>query len=942
MNEILGGLSNSHDERAPAQVEPPTPISDDVRSRWVETHFRDNTLRLVDKDGTVLQELAFNEPNFNHYMGGPLENAARLETDQLARINAGRRSIGEPEVESLAALEQEQKQRRGPRRNLHDKDNVAYPLRTRERIQGNIRTTFRDLHVTDEVLQKLEQAVGKVENHATARALADYVATLPRKPGVPPAGGRQMAQRPKIASHEGDPRQLTPGEIAAHAESLTGPAGGERGGADYEKKMTPYTPEELAEAKKNLQKTFNSLQLTVFDDTLSKQLNKRITDSTTPGSVRALAAEMRAIEDARAKALGRKIEQNRENAPGVYSNRTGSEFIEQNGNLYIREGKAIRLATEREKTERAARLQAEAAANGLRVEPPQPGPEPLPPRPPRPGDAPPAEPPPPRPPRAADVPEPLPPPPRERFDRTRFQLNTNADNWRGGPAGGVPHYYLYLNPDGTPRRNPDGSERRYTQEEHDRLLNPTAPPEPERPLDITKFKRVRDTGPGGRWAGGFGTPRRFFYVHPDAPRNPDGSQRRFTEEEYQELIRQAGESSPDEPTVGRLHRGEAPRDPFEINKRDYVNIRVKSLREIAGNENDQKYFGEFMANLIPGESAGLFARAMQDGSLTEQERKIIFYAQHEYSKRLSLFEKMSPTITGKSVEQAMKRYPALEAAVRLNDSTGNNFAITTQVWKEELLHIAMRKDAADFNEVYAAQMKLSELHETRRFKNWDGDVTTLCKRAGVNSRDYDALFNLGSWKDRRETRKWLKLNLQKDLKGFAKVTGALGLTTFKLHRMMKEADRLGRKETDEHWISSPTSWTLRKINTEEGTLARVMALTIGEPEKLRALTKAAMRNEEMQLERDAGPRTAQGMNAEYASAARGELSQAELQRLFNAARKPAGWNTWDTARREDWRDNSWNPGEVHQGERRVGMWAQIFSAFKNWLFNDQKKKLSVA
>ena len=501
--------------------------------------------------------------------------------------------------------------------------------------------------------------------------------------------------------------------------------------------------------------------------------------------------------------------------------------------------------------------------------------------------------PPPGPPRPDDVPEPLPPPPRP------------------------------------PR--PDASD-----------AIPPPPPSWESRLDIKKFKRVRDIGPGGRWAGGFGTPRRFFYVHPDAPRNPDGSHRRFTEEEYQELIRQAGESSPDEPTVGRLHRGEAPRDPFEINKREYIGIRPKSLREIAANERDQKFFGEFMANLIPGESADLFARAMQDGDLTERERKIVLYAQYEYTKRLSQWEKMSANITGKHVEQAMKRYPGLEAAVRLNDSTGNNFAITTKVWKEELMHIAMRKDAGDFNEVYESQMKLAKLHETRRFKNWDGDVSALCKRAHVDSRDYDAVFNMKTMRGRGETSKWLKLNLQKDLTGFAKITGALGLTRFKVHRTMKEANRLERKK-QERWLS-PTSWTLRDVNKHEGTLARVMALTIGEPEKLRALTKAAMRNEEMQIERDAGPRTRAGTNAEYATAARGELSQAQLQQTFNRAAKPAAWNTWSTAQREDWRDNSWDPPELHHEgeERRVGMWAQIFSAFKNWLFNDQKKKLSVA
>ena len=302
---------------------------------------------------------------------------------------------------------------------------------------------------------------------------------------------------------------------------------------------------------------------------------------------------------------------------------------------------------------------------------------------------------------------------------------------------------------------------------------------------------------------------------------------------------------------------------------------------------------------------------------------------------------MSAKITGKHVEQAIKRDPALEAAVRLNDSEGNGFAITAKIWKEELMHLAMR-DVGEFDKVHDAQMKLAELHETRRFKNWDGRVDDVCKRMGVDHRDYDAVFKMENWKDRAETRKYLKLNVQKDLTGFGKVAGALGITAFKVNRAMKEADLLAR-QTHDHW-ASPTSWTLRDVNKHEGTLARVMALTIGEPEKLRALTKAAMRNEEMQLERDAGPRTRAATNAEYATAARGELSTAKLQEMFNRAEKPAGYGSWSTAQREDWRDNTWNPSELHpEGEqKRVGIWAQIFSAFKDWLFTDRKKKLSVA
>jgi len=488
------------------------------------------------------------------------------------------------------------------------------------------------------------------------------------------------------------------------------------------------------------------------------------------------------------------------------------------------------------------------------------------------------------------------------------------------------------------------------------------PPEPPRPLepqhdaarerfeaagggalDPKKFKRIRDIGPGGRWKG-FGTPRRFFYIHPDGPKNPDGSPKRFTVEEveaYKKRYTGGPESGPTVQQIRNAPGGGAP-ERLDFNPRDYIGIRPKSLQEIAANERDSQFFGEMLASLAPGKSADMLARAYHTGNLTDEERQIVLHAQYEYAKYSKKWEEMSAKVGRADIERAMKRNPMLEAAVRTVSSDAEGYERILGVWKEELLHLAMR-DRGAFDEVYEAQMTLAKLQETRRYKNWDAEVAQVCKKAKIDPADYDAVFNMKTRSGENESRQWVKMNIQKDLTGFARVVGALGITRFRANRVMKRADMLDTK-LHKHW-ASPTSWVLSDINTHMGTLTRTMALTIGEPEKLRALTMAAMRNEAMRLERDAGPKSKVAMGEEVRL--RGDnkaLSKEKLQILLDRDMPPE-IRAKSKAEREHWRDTVWDPPELRaerqEGERRMGIWAQIANKLAEWLFGERKKELSV-
>ncbi|MBI5644597.1 hypothetical protein HY970_00700 [Candidatus Kaiserbacteria bacterium] len=853
-----------------------------------------------------------------HYNGGPIDNIAATEARSLQAINKALREASKPEFHTFEEwrqadeAEQQARGRRGPRMNR------VYSGKDRERMQHNLGKEIESREMPEATLNTFIGRIGRVANSEDTRAILDELKGFPLKSAGDEAGrvekpryrlksdGTHELVPPNAAELENQKRNLrfrlnalkgnsafTEAVIGQWEESI-GDARDDRaiqaisdGLAAFEPKPSePVRRTERVSVRDRLVEQVRSL--TTITDAERQRLLDRIPGLRGFKSIKKFRKDLDALLDREPGGAG--ILGSREEVAGA---------VEKVGDTHVvRSGRTTRLAS----------LEEIAAYEAARTVPPGPTAPTTPAA--GPGTGPIAA---PSAPEAADPGAAITPDEQER--RRRALLDRLKRRHRGGAEA-----------------EPAAAERRTE-----------ARTEESKILDPKKFKFIRI--PFGNDVG-WGTPWEVFYIHPDAEPGPDGKPRHFSVEEVERI--KSGGGSTESPSVPELldtGRDTEKKKALAFKPENYIGIKPKSIREIAANPRDQEAFGKLLASLTDN-SPDILSRAATEGNLTQEERQLIRYAQYEHAKRMKQWEWLDKEIGPNHVKLSMKRNPDIDAAVRLNDSETNNFDITTKVWKNELLHLAMTDHQA-FQRVYAAHTELKDLRERRSHRKWEASVHKLCDRVGVEPDDYEKMFKLDRG-DRVATRARVVESLRGDLGGMGRVVGALGVTRWRANRVMKEADRLQRLGTEgDRWISRPTSWTLRDINTHLATITRTMAQTIGDEEKLQALTKAAMLNESVRLGRDTGPKSLEAARAGYREAETKTFSDIELKKIFDRDKAFArtadgrGWEGMNTAERTDWRDNSWNPPEARQGNPKGGMWAQIARRFIEWLFGERKKSLPV-
>jgi hypothetical protein len=448
----------------------------------------------------------------------------------------------------------------------------------------------------------------------------------------------------------------------------------------------------------------------------------------------------------------------------------------------------------------------------------------------------------------------------------------------------------------------------------------------------------------------------------DGVNNPDGTRKYFSKEDIKAMKTHEREVARAEKKVEKERRrapagmrvaapggtGEGVRPEAEaekslrakeadmpLNMKNYMGVRAKSIAEIRENPQLNQAYGELMATLDPN-SADILARAYAGGDLTDRESRLILYSQYEVSKYTQMWEKISNGLKPEDLELIMKRDEAIHQGVMYDGP-----AASLEVWKQDLLHLAMT-DREHFDAAFNAEEGLGKKRGTRRYKNFAGEMESIAKDAKMDFKDYDAMFDLRTMKGRLESKARLRAHIRKDLTGFSKITGALGLTSLKADSLYRRARNLDSKLKD-RW-ESPTSWVMRDINEHLGTLARVAKLTYGDKEKMKLLRAAAFQGKPMEFTEEAGPKSVSAMKTNYDTAKNGPLSDAGLKSVWDrdkvkAEYKGKKWPAMNTAERTEWRDNVWQPQELKQ--KGKGMFAQILTAFISWLMADRKKSLSV-
>lgn len=190
-------LPRAREPEAPTQPQPDQ-INDDARTLWRSTRIDGDTFKLLDGDGNTVATLPFTDENLRHYMGGPEQNAAAVDAQELSVINELRRAQGEPEVASHEQLEEEQKAERAARKRAGP--NRKYSEKDSERVKHNMRTRLPEISATDDEKNAIAALIEGVHDTESARrvkerldALTPEVAPRPRRNKEAPAPDAEQA-----------------------------------------------------------------------------------------------------------------------------------------------------------------------------------------------------------------------------------------------------------------------------------------------------------------------------------------------------------------------------------------------------------------------------------------------------------------------------------------------------------------------------------------------------------------------------------------------------------------------------------------------------------------------------------------------------------------------------------------------------------------------------
>ncbi len=258
--------------------------------------------------------------------------------------------------------------------------------------------------------------------------------------------------------------------------------------------------------------------------------------------------------------------------------------------------------------------------------------------------------------------------------------------------------------------------------------------------------------------------RRFGFIY-DTHLNPLDARRASRRELQLEIERAGGapEIPPNEPPHEPPEPPDGPRgsdalrpptpptpekNPYAINKREYVGVDIKTVQEILADKTHAQYFGELLHALKP-DAHDVLKRYYEEVP-TEEDMDLMTYAAHEYSKRNAAWESLTSHLTQADVDVFMRRNNMMQNIVRhVGGARG------LDVLKHTLRYTAMR----DFDAFEAIAHGTHEVHEFRDSylgKVANARLDALSKRIGIKREDFEDVVDLSSPQSREESLKDLE------------------------------------------------------------------------------------------------------------------------------------------------------------------------------------------
>lgn len=496
---------------------------------------------------------------------------------------------------------------------------------------------------------------------------------------------------------------------------------------------------------------------------------------------------------------------------------------------------------------------------------------------------------------------------------------------------------------------------------------PEPPPVPEPPqepaLDPKKFIQVRDIG-SGDWTG-FGTPSQFYYRHPDA-KNPDGTFKRFTEEEVESLK----EKQKQEGTIAtdvledKRKKEELSRatDVVDFTKMPELvpGARIIRQQEIQANPEWERNFLLVVERLNKDKGALVYANAVSGGVMETKDLVFLEYARAEFANRLAAGEKLQKRLEGQAGLSEMEIAKRRNQAFRVEANLASDDKKTLEIIRNQAMVLAMKMSAKELNDIGNAFATLDAARDTRKFKKYEADVQKVLAESKIPFEKYKTEFKTD---DREAYKKSVAGVRERILEG----RGWLGRLVDHMNyipdniffgpqsRSEYRADKLVRKSAKlDAKLNKPG--TIQEANNALSKISGFLYLTLThDVEVQRAFQQSAMGNEVI-APLETRPATFKEMRSQNAQlTGNTALSPQNLRQLFERDKVYArsrdgsrGWAEMNQRERADWRDNTWNAPEMTSARSREvdshggGIMAAIFALLFGAFLKKSKSQLNTA
>ena len=559
---------------------------------------------------------------------------------------------------------------------------------------------------------------------------------------------------------------------------------------------------------------------------------------------------------------------------------------------------------------------------------------------------------------------PLDPPSREEgeLDPRNFRLMSDADRARGSAAGAQPNYYHYVNPDGSvlteASDSPDGSPKRFTQEEVERIRNgapsdvppgpPPAPPEPRpspRPLDDIAREFAQDH-------------------HNDDAMTPEEERAAYA----QRMRQREGARSTQVAREPRAEQeGESDRNSRLTDVADWGNLPpllqgAKALRqqEIQANPEWERNFLLVVERLDTERGASIYTRSVSGEVMDSNDLAFLKYARVEFANRLVIGESLQKRLEGPrglaDMELVKRRNEAFRNEVELSSDDSK----TLGVIRDQAMILAMkmpsegRDDAMGLNDIVHACGILDKNRNTWTYRRWEKGVQDVIKQSRVPWDKYKEVFKFDDRRSRRESIQKVQQHVRQERRGFERVFGFMDKyytneTGASARRIVKKAERLEKQ------LHKPGR--VKDVDEQLDAVTKFMYLTLThDVEVRRAFQQSAMRNEEVAAV-ETRPATFKEMRQESVRISGNAVlspnnlkSTYERQRTAEGARiggrafadwtpaeRKADFMRWNAPRDSD--IGALGNSQRAQGERRGSLLATILGLFVGLFIGRHKEQV---